>query len=506
MVINTLPASFGERFSWTSTRYRSRSPRRYLWCCSIYLKALRIPTHHQLHMGLIRDLVAVDALLLVRSRIPPVIGGVLTGFPETVAQANLLEDQGVDVSSMVVLHEAATRSIIAEDMEGESTQGHGADGVVFKEGNEDGEYSELCRHMRSQGRNLVEVRHGRGLQDACEQAVRELGLVAWSRSGDDQAGEILSTTPNSAPGESDGVGDREDGSYERHSRVAEQATASELPSEETPARLLAISPSERLRVQELDPKGYETAKEASRAAAELRLQNKRMIREKKRAANEAQRMDTPFYLAVAGGNSKSRAPFPPPQTIPSRILEKIPSQEGKHAGAGNRRMDFGSIVLDSPASDCLLAAGISKPTGIQLAAMGPVFDGESVILHAMTGSGKTLAFLLPLMKRWASSFVGSKSPDGLRRVSDDGRGDPAFGVLIALPTRELAIQVAREAVLLSGGVTASVELLVNPDEPCDLGRITAPIVVGSAKVLERCSRDCKDWVAGSCIGRAIALL
>ncbi|CAN0413160.1 unnamed protein product, partial [Hapterophycus canaliculatus] len=57
--------------------------------------------------------------------------------------------------------------------------------------------------------------------------------------------------------------------------------------------------------------------------------------------------------------------------------------------------DFGALTLDSPASDCLLAAGITEPTGIQKAGMGPILNGESVILHAMTGSGKTLAFLLP---------------------------------------------------------------------------------------------------------------
>ena len=64
-------------------------------------------------------------------------------------------------------------------------------------------------------------------------------------------------------------------------------------------------------------------------------------------------------------------------------------------------------------------------------------------------------------------------------------GDTPWQVLLALPTRELAVQVAREVVLLSGGLTTSVELLVDASVFHDLSKVTAPIVVGSAKVLER---------------------
>ena len=224
----------------------------------------------------------------------------------------------------------------------------------------------------------------------------------------------------------------------------------------------------------------EAAVQAAKTGAELKRARRQSIKEKKRAANEAQRLDTPFYLAVAEGKPKAkhRAPVP---TIPSRITERLDSAvvEDDANTSTNTQLEFGPLVLDSPASDCLLASGITKPTGIQMEGMGPIVDGESVVLHAMTGSGKTLAFLLPLMQRWTPSLFGD------RKGAKSSSSDSAFRLLLALPTRELAVQVAREVVLLAGGVTAPVELLVDSGVHHDLGKVTAPIVVGSAKILER---------------------
>lgn len=195
-------------------------------------------------------------------------------------------------------------------------------------------------------------------------------------------------------------------------------------------------------------------------------------------------------MAVAQGGPKARF-RPPVPMVPSRITERLSSSAaaaaaaaggGAGAPAANTRLEFGALVLNSPASDCLLAAGITEPTGIQEAGMGPILDGESVILHAMTGSGKTLTFLLPLMQRWAPGLF---SPAGAG-VDGGGVKDAPWWVMLALPTRELAVQVAREVVLLSGGLTSSVELLVDAGVFHDLSKVTAPIVVGSAKVLERC--------------------
>lgn len=234
------------------------------------------------------------------------------------------------------------------------------------------------------------------------------------------------------------------------------------------------------------PISREDAVRASKVGAELRRIQKESIKKRKKEANEAQRLDTPFYIAVAEGKPKARY-RPPAPTIPSRITESISSAIPSPEDGSNASLQFGPFVLESPASDCLRAAGITEPTGIQEAGMEPILNGESVILHAMTGSGKTLAFLVPLMQRWAPAFVSLRSRDDRGRGMTRGANGPdeAFRVILAMPTRELAVQVAREAMLLAGGMTASVELLVDSGAPHDLSRVTAPIVVGSAKALER---------------------
>lgn len=253
------------------------------------------------------------------------------------------------------------------------------------------------------------------------------------------------------------------------------------------ARMGTMSPSERAAAKDRDPVAYEATALAAKAGAEAKRAAKEATKEKKKTANEAQQMDTPFYVAVAQGQPKPRFRRPVP-TIPSRITERLssavtaPGPDG--SGSANTRVEFGPLVLDSPASDCLLAAGITEPTGIQQAGMGHIRSGESVVLHAMTGSGKTLAFLLPLMQRWTPSLFSPAATLARSGTAADGP-DEGFQVLLALPTRELAVQVAREVVLLTGGVTASVELLVDSNVFHNLEAVTAPIVVGSAKVLER---------------------
>jgi superfamily II DNA/RNA helicase len=72
-------------------------------------------------------------------------------------------------------------------------------------------------------------------------------------------------------------------------------------------------------------------------------------------------------------------------------------------------------------------AGFTDPTPIQRDAIPVLLGGTDLIGVAETGSGKTLAYLLPFFQR-------------LTPGSNDPRG------LVVCPTRELAIQVAGEAV------------------------------------------------------------
>jgi superfamily II DNA/RNA helicase len=69
--------------------------------------------------------------------------------------------------------------------------------------------------------------------------------------------------------------------------------------------------------------------------------------------------------------------------------------------------------------------GIRTPTSIQLAAMGPVLAGRSVVIESGTGTGKTLAYLLPLLQKL--------------------RTEPESRVVVFAPATELAVQILRVA-------------------------------------------------------------
>ncbi|CAM9438459.1 unnamed protein product [Ectocarpus fasciculatus] len=408
---------------------------------------------------------------------PASTGGILTGFPTTPAQAELLEKQGVAVEQLVLLERAGA----APEVASESERGElhlltsGLEGKVVKLPSQQ-DVDSLCDSAAS----LLAVSGGQQRSSAA------------LRGGDDDG----PTVPAKAAG-----------TPALPTSTFRDADMMMSPSERAAARAEAADPESE------DREAGDDRRAQSRAGAKAKRAEKAAIRRKKRMANEAQQLDTPFYVAVAQGGPKARF-RPPVPMVPSRITERLSSaaspgggEEDTSGGGGaaaNTRLEFGPLVLDSPASDCLLAAGITEPTGIQQAGMGPVLNGESVILHAMTGSGKTLTFLLPLMQRWTPGLLSTTAAAAAANAGVNGKrasgkeeggvSDAPWQLLLALPTRELAVQVAREVVLLSGGMTASVELLVDANTFHDLSKVTAPIVVGSAKVLERRIRKSRPTV------------
>src|SRR5438874_1622988 len=92
---------------------------------------------------------------------------------------------------------------------------------------------------------------------------------------------------------------------------------------------------------------------------------------------------------------------------------------------------FESLGLDGEVAGTLVALGYEEPTPIQREAIPPLLEGRDLLGQAATGTGKTAAFTLPL----------------LQRIAHSARCCPS--VLILVPTRELAIQVA-EAVTRYG--------------------------------------------------------
>jgi len=87
---------------------------------------------------------------------------------------------------------------------------------------------------------------------------------------------------------------------------------------------------------------------------------------------------------------------------------------------------FAALGLRAALVEALTSLGYEEPTPIQREAIPPLLQGRDVLGQAATGTGKTAAFALPLLQR-----LGTEPPVPNR---------PA--VLVLVPTRELAMQVA----------------------------------------------------------------
>ncbi|XP_030807060.1 nucleolar RNA helicase 2-like [Camarhynchus parvulus] len=92
---------------------------------------------------------------------------------------------------------------------------------------------------------------------------------------------------------------------------------------------------------------------------------------------------------------------------------------------------FSNFPLSQNTINLLTARGIKYLFPVQVKTFQPIYDGKDVIAQARTGTGKTLSFALPLIEK-------------LQSVSQDGRRGRAPKVLVLVPTRELAIQVAKD--------------------------------------------------------------
>ncbi|MBI2811988.1 MAG: DEAD/DEAH box helicase [Candidatus Melainabacteria bacterium] len=93
-------------------------------------------------------------------------------------------------------------------------------------------------------------------------------------------------------------------------------------------------------------------------------------------------------------------------------------------------MDFKEFNLHESILKAIEEAGYTSPTPIQEQAIPQIMKGSDLRASAQTGTGKTAAFILPCLNRLATpSTLSGKGPR----------------VLILVPTRELAMQVATEA-------------------------------------------------------------
>lgn len=119
--------------------------------------------------------------------------------------------------------------------------------------------------------------------------------------------------------------------------------------------------------------------------------------------------------------------------------------------------------------------GFNMPTQVQQDCWEDIVNGRDLLVQSCTGTGKTLAFALPLL--------------------NDERNDRAGSVLVVLPTRELAMQVAKvfvsleaKTALLYGGGSYAEQLRALRDEPAVIvgtpGRLLDHLERGSLRLDE----------------------
>lgn len=91
---------------------------------------------------------------------------------------------------------------------------------------------------------------------------------------------------------------------------------------------------------------------------------------------------------------------------------------------------FEQLQLDTELCRALAEMGFKRPTGIQQKVLPEALDAKDILASAPTGTGKTAAFLLP----------------ACQYLLDYPRKNPGHArVLVLTPTRELALQVHRQA-------------------------------------------------------------
>ena len=93
---------------------------------------------------------------------------------------------------------------------------------------------------------------------------------------------------------------------------------------------------------------------------------------------------------------------------------------------------FKDLGLSEQILKAVELSGYEKPSPIQRKAIPEILSGSDIFGCAQTGTGKTAAFMLPILQKISDSFGFVESGH--------------FRALVLVPTRELAEQVAENAV------------------------------------------------------------
>ncbi|XP_064001645.1 nucleolar RNA helicase 2-like [Pogoniulus pusillus] len=130
-----------------------------------------------------------------------------------------------------------------------------------------------------------------------------------------------------------------------------------------------------------------------------------------------------FSSAVSNGVTSQSASGDTDAGEQDSVAEELTEEEKEGA--------FSNFPLTQDTINLLKARGVKYLFPVQVTTFQPIYDGKDVIAQARTGTGKTFSFAVPLIEK-------------LQSVSQDGRRGRAPKVLVLVPTRELATQVARD--------------------------------------------------------------
>lgn len=132
------------------------------------------------------------------------------------------------------------------------------------------------------------------------------------------------------------------------------------------------------------------------------------------------------------GSVNSSRNAPQPATSPTG---QAPAQQPAQEEA--QEVSFHQFDLPAPLLKAISALGFRHCTPIQAQVLGASLQGQDAIGKAQTGTGKTAAFLITLIKQ----LLATPAPD------ERFLGEPR--AVIVAPTRELAIQIHKDAEALT---------------------------------------------------------
>nr|XP_057944806.1 nucleolar RNA helicase 2 [Doryrhamphus excisus] len=154
-------------------------------------------------------------------------------------------------------------------------------------------------------------------------------------------------------------------------------------------------------------------------------------KKKKKRTEADKKIKSVIAETEINGHSMPETPAETPNVTPSQSSDDSNTDSEKEETPEQKEGAFSNFRISQCTIEKLKARGVSYLFDIQVKTFDPVYDGEDVLAQARTGTGKTFSFAIPLVEKLQL--------DSVTRA----RGRPPK-VLVMAPTRELAIQVAKD--------------------------------------------------------------